>query len=396
MVAYLIKQLTGKVGIPIVTGYVLAGVVMGISLLRIFNQSILDRFEIVNDIALAIIGFSIGSELRKDVFKKLGKSIIIIAVFESIAAFLIVFMVVWIYDPGRVYLALILGAVSSATAPAATVYVIQQYKSRGPLTSTILAVVGIDDAVALMIFVFASVIAGGILRSEHISMFSILITPLVEITLSVLLGALLGLGFTLLFRRVRYPDDLLLGCSAFLLLCLGITQQFHLSGLLAVMSFGAVVANMNPMLTNRSGKILENISPLFFAYFFIFGGAHLDISLLPRVGILGLLYLVARLLGKMGGASLGALIGKAPAMVRKYIGFALIPQVGVAVALAILVRKEFGTGLYGPDGILLSTVVINVLLFTTVFTEIIGPLLTKTALTRAGERQDHIEEELGE
>lgn len=388
LAAYFIKKVTGRIGIPIVTGYVIIGVILGTSSLKLITAHTLDHLNIVNDFSLGIIGFTIGTELRKDLFRRLGKSILMIAIFEAVSAFILVALFIYILDPSKLYQAFILGAVASATAPAATVYVIQQYKSKGPLSSSIMAVVGIDDAIALIIFVFAMVMAKGLMGAEHISVGSVLLAPVLEIAASVLSGAGLGAFFTILFRKVRYPDDLILGCAAFILFNLGIAEHFHLSGLLSVMAFGAFVTNMNPMLTNRSAKVLENLSPVLFACFFIFGGAHLDISLLPQVGLLGLVYLLARAAGKIGGATLGAVVGKAPAVVRKHIGFSLIPQVGVAIALAIMVNKEFGTGLYGEDGINLSVLVINILLFTTIITEIAGPLLTKHALTRSGERQD--------
>ncbi|MBN2030444.1 cation:proton antiporter [bacterium] len=388
IVAFCVKRLTGKIGIPIVTGYVIVGVIMGISLLRIFHTESLDRLDIVNDFALGIIGFTIGSELRREIFVRLGKSIILIALFESTLSFLVVTVSIFLLDPSKVYQAFILGAVASATAPAATVYIIQQYKAKGPLSSTILAVVGIDDAFALIIFVFAAALSKGLLKAEHVSLLSILLPSILEILLSLVSGGLLGFGFIWLFQKVRYPDDLLLGTGAFVLFLLGFSQQFHLSGLLSTMTFGAVVSNLNPMLTNRSSKVLENVSPLLFAFFFIFAGAHLDVGLLPQIGVVGLVYLVARIAGKIGGARLGATIGRAPSVVKKYAGFSLIPQVGVALALAIIVRKEFGSGDFGEPGRLLASVVINVLLFTTIITEIVGPLLTKYALTKAGERND--------
>ena len=387
LVAYATKQLTGRLGIPTVTGYVLMGVVFGISLLRVFSPEMLERLELVNDFALGLIGFTIGSELRKDVFQKLGRSIVLIAVFEALCAFLLVAGILFLMMPSKPYQALILGAVASATAPAATVYVIQQYKAKGPLTSTIMAVVGIDDAIALMIFVFASVVTKGILAAKHISLLTIIFKPLIEILLSLILGLAIGRIFTWLFKRVRYPDDLTLGVVAFILLNLGVAEMFHLSGLLSVMAFGSTATNLNMMLANRSGKVLENFAPILYACFFIFGGAHLNLALFPQVGLLGLVYLLARITGKVSGASLGAWIGKAPRTVRKYVGLALIPQVGVAIALAILVKKQFGDGQFGERGVLLATVVINVLLFTTVITEIVGPLLTKWALKKSGETQ---------
>jgi len=197
----------------------------------------------------------------------------------------------------------------------------------------------------------------------------------------------LSLIYVWIFRKVRFPDDLLLGLAAFLLFALGVCNMFGLSSLLAAMTIGVGVTNMDPMLSNRSYKITENLSPLFFAYFFIFAGAHLNVSLFPQIGFIGLMYFLARVAGKIGGARIGAVLGKAQKYVKKYIGFALIPQVGVAIALAMVVRKEFGTGEYGEAGNALSVLVINVLLFTTIITEILGPLLTKRALTKSGERQ---------
>ncbi len=386
-VAYVVRRITGKIGMPIVTGYVIVGVLLGISLLKVFRTESLDRLDVINDFALGIIGFTIGSELRREVFQRLGKSIVLIALIESMAAFILVTAAMYLLDPTRFYQALILGSVASATAPAATVHVIRQYKAEGPLASTIMAVVGIDDAFALIIFVFASVVAKSILSAEQISFLKIFMAPMVEIVLSVGMGAVCGLAFSWLFKKVRYPDELLLGVAAFILLILGLAHQFHLSGLLAAMTFGCVVSNMQSMLTHRSMKILENISPLLYAFFFIFAGSHLNISLLPAIGMTGLVYLLVRAAGKIGGASLGAWIGKAPRSVRKYVGFALIPQVGVAIALAMMVRKEFGEG-FGERGTELASLVINVLLFTTIITEVVGPLLTKLALTKSGERQE--------
>lgn len=387
LMAYSIRRLTNRIGMPTVTGYVLIGVVLGGSIIRFLHEEALQNMDLVNDLTLGLIGFTIGSELRGAVFQKLGKPIFLIALFESLFAFVLVTLFVYLLDTSKIYQALILGAVASATAPAATVYVIQQYKAKGPLTSTILAVVGIDDAVALMVFVFAVALTKSLLSAEHLSMLHILLRPVLDISFSLLLGVLLGLLYVWIFRRVRFPDDLSLGIIGFILLGLGIAEHFHLSGLLTVMAFGSISSNINLMLNNRSGKVLEQFSPILFACFFVFGGAHLDLTLLPRVGILGLVYLISRMAGKMGGASLGALIGRAPRAVRKYIGFALIPQVGVAIALAILVKKEFGTGAFGEEGVNMAEVVINVLLFTTIITEVVGPILTKAALTRAGERQ---------
>ncbi|MBN1782009.1 cation:proton antiporter [bacterium] len=386
LVAYFVKRLSSRMGLPIVTGYVFAGVLMGMSLMNMINEDMLDHLDMVNDFALALIGFTIGTELRREVFRELGKSIILIAIFESIIAFLLVCGVLLLVYPDKPYQAFIFGAVASATAPAATVYVIQQYKAKGPLTTTIMAVVGIDDAVALTIFVFATALAKTLILSSQLSMLTLLLKPVMDIGFSLILGICTGFVYIFLFRKIRFPDDLILGCAAFLLGNMGIASYFHLSGLLAVMAFGSVVTNMNPMLSHRSARLLENFSPILFACFFILGGAHLNINLLPKVGMIGLIYLFSRMAGKISGASLGAWLGKASPTIRKYVGLALIPQVGVAVALAIMVRKEFGKPVYGSAGMDLAEMVINVLLLTTVFTEVIGPVMTKWILQKSGEK----------
>jgi Kef-type K+ transport system membrane component KefB len=386
-VSLAIKWLTHRIGMPIVTGYVLVGIFLGISLIGVFHAEILDRMDIINDFALGIIGFTIGAELRREVFQKLGKSILVIALLESALTFVVVSVSISVLMPSKIYLAFILGAVASATAPAATVHVIQQYKAKGPLTSTILAVVGIDDAFALMIYVFVSAVVKGMLKSQNVPLFHTLMMPALEICLSIIVGTAVGIAFVYIFRKIRYSDDLLLGTAAALLALMAVSRTYNLSGLLAAMAFGTVVSNLNVNLIRRSAKVLENVSPLIFAFFFIFAGAHLDVGLFPVIGLTGLVYLLSRMTGKIAGASLGALIGKALPQVRKYIGFSLIPQVGVALALAIMVQHEFAGGEYGETGERIAVVVINVLLFTTVITEIVGPLLTKWALSKAKERQ---------
>lgn len=151
------------------------------------------------------------------------------------------------------------------------------------------------------------------------------------------------------------------------------------------MAFGAVIVNTSPVLSKKSASIVSNFSPIFITAFFILGGAHLDISLIKDIGVLGLWYFVARSIGKTGGATLGANIGRAPKTVRNLVGFALLPQVGVALALALAINKQFTLPQYGEAGAAMAKVVINVLLFTTIITEIIGPLMTRYALKKAGE-----------
>jgi len=385
LIIYGVKRTVEKLNIPAVTGYVIIGVIAGTSLLKFFNKDILADFSIVSDLALAIIAFTIGVELNRTTIKKLGSSIIIIAFCEGLFAFIMVSITMYLIDPSLLYQAIILGSIASATAPAATVYVIHQYRSKGPLTSTILGVVGIDDAIALTIYVFASLFAQSIILQTHLSLAKLIITPVIKIALSILVGAIIAFAYILFFKHVRFHDDLLIGTGAAILIAMGVADLLELSELLTVMALGSVLVNSNSMLANRSHRAIESFSPVLLPLFFMFAGAHLNIMLIGKIGITGLIYTASRFAGKIGGATVGATISRAPRVVRKYIGFSLLPQVGVAIALSLAVQKSFGRGEFGQPGMDLAQTVINLLLFTTIITEIIGPILTRHTLTKSGE-----------
>ncbi len=385
--AYGVKLVTHKLRIPEVTGYVVLGIVLGQSVLHIYSPLVVEHLSSLTSVALGIIAFIIGLELRWDVIKKLGKSILCIVLMESLGTFIIVYGAISLFFPGNQSLALLLAAVSSATAPAATVAVIKQYKAKGPLSSTILAVVGIDDAMALIIYAFVSSYVKSSLSGGQIELVSIIFSTMLTIGSALLLGGVLGTLYLLILRRVRNNDWIEILLAAFLLIALGICEEFHLSELLAIMCFGAVVSNGSGVLRKKSGQIVELFTPLFMPLFFMLGGARLDITTLPTIGIMGLVYFLSRSVGKMGGATLGAVVGGAQKNVKKFIGFALLPQVGVALALALAVDQDFRIPKFGDTGDMLATVVINILLFTTIITEVVGPLLTGVALKKSGEVQ---------
>ncbi len=371
--------------IPAVTIYIILGVILGISFVKMYDDAMLKNLDFISKLALGLIAFIIGSELNKDVIFKLGRSIISIAIFEALAAFLIVMCSIVFFTSLPFYYALILGSVASATAPAATVYVIQQYKAKGPLTSTIMGVVGIDDAVALIIYVFASIFASNILKGTDLSVFVIMVKPLINILLSVIIGLVSGIVYIMMMKKIRDNEIILMSIFAFILIQLGVSELLNVSELLAIMFFGAFIVNVNYNLSRRTGSIANSLNPIILPLFFIFAGAHLNVNLVGKIGVLGLIYTASRMAGKIGGAYFGAVVGKAQPVVRKWIGFSLIPQVGVAVALALSVSQKFGTEEYGKAGTELASIVINVLLFTTIITEIIGPVLTRISLTKAKE-----------
>jgi Kef-type K+ transport system membrane component KefB len=383
---FLVKLfISDRLRFPAVTLYVILGVLLGISALRIYGNQALQTLGFVSRLGVGLIAYIIGSEFDAKTLRSLGKPIIVIGTLESLFAFLLVTGTVLLFYPGKPEYALILGAVSSATAPAATVYVIRQFKAKGPLTSTVMGVVGFDDASALIIFVFASLTAQSILKGQHLSVAQMILQPLLTIGKSLGVGAGLGLLYSWLLRRVRDPDNLLMALTAAIVVLLGLADLLNLSDLLTIMTFAVFLVNANPMLGHRSKSSVERLSPILLPLFFILAGARLDFRLITRIGLLGLAYTAARMAGKISGATLGAVISRAPRVVRTYIGFSLFPQVGVAVAMALTVQNIFATPEYGRLGNNLAQVVINVLLFTTLITEIVGPLMTRATLTAAGE-----------
>ena len=173
--------------------------------------------------------------------------------------------------------------------------------------------------------------------------------------------------------------------ASFIFLLLGLSEYFHVSELLSIMTFGALLTNLSPVIARKSENIMEFFTPIFLAIFFIMGGAHLDVTSISKIGLIGIVYFFARGTGKIGGGFIGATLGKAPENIRKYIGFTLLPQVGVALALALAINKEFTLPMYGYKGKEVAALVINVLLFTTIITEIVGPILTKKVLIKSGD-----------
>ncbi|RKY39792.1 MAG: hypothetical protein DRP76_03050 [Candidatus Omnitrophota bacterium] len=372
----------GKFRIPSVVGYVILGIILGKSFLNILNPYFVDKLSLINDLALGVIAFIIGGELNLRRLRRLGKSILTIAIFESLGAFLFVILLTYIFTK-NIYFSIILGAISSATAPAATVAVINQYRARGPLTTTILGVVGIDDAIALIIYTFASTVCLSSFLHIHSSLLQVSLHSVETILFSILGGALFGIVLGYLLKSLKTKEEIFGFVLAFILLGEGIAMHLHLSELLFVMSMAFVVNNLSLRKTNSAIESLNTLGFPLIATFFALAGTHLDIKLLPLIGGVGMVYFFARILGKTTGAYLGAKIFSAPRVVQKYVGFSLWPQIGVAIALAIMVKKDFGH--LGEEGFQLAQLAVNILLFTTIFTEILGPLMTKFSLEKAGE-----------
>ncbi|HOQ06235.1 MAG TPA: cation:proton antiporter, partial [Clostridiales bacterium] len=330
--------------------------------------------EVVSEMALAFIAFSIGSEFKLTYLKKVGPMPVVIAVLEGLAASVVVALalVLFGYD---IELALLLGAIASATAPAATIMVIRQYRAKGPVTETLLSVVALDDAVALIAFGFAVAIVNMMQNPGETSLILAILKPVGEILGSLLLGFLLGLMFKIPLRYFKKDSNRLIITCAFIFLGSSLASMLGLSPLLLCMAMSATLVNVSSD-ANSILKLADTVTPPIFLMFFVVSGMELDITVLPQVGLIGIIYIIFRVVGKIAGASLGAAIMKAPEAVRKYIGFSLVPQAGVAIGLSLLAAQLV------PD---YARIIRAVILSATLIYELTGPAITKASLDRAGE-----------
>jgi Kef-type K+ transport system membrane component KefB len=385
-------KLSGFVRVPRVVGYLLLGVVLGQSVLDVISESGARTLELVTDFGLGVVAFMIGTELSGKLIRKLGRRLMIIMVCESLAAFGLVTVLMLIASPWAfpvagmaVAGALVFGAMAPASAPAGTVAVIQEYRARGPMTSLLLGVVGLDDAFAIMIYAFAAAIARVLLSHGETTFMSLMAGPVLEIIGGLAVGAAVGFGLRVLLRNRHDHGDILTLSLGAILLTTGLANVLGLSLILANLAVGVILANLAPRETERSYRSVEQITQPIYVLFFVIAGAHLNIPLLAKLSLLGPLYIVGRSFGKYTGAAIGASIARAEPVVRKNLGLGLFSQAGVAIGLALTVANEFRAPQYGELGQQLATLTINTIAATTIVFEIVGPITTKIALDRAGE-----------
>ena len=389
--------------LPAVTAYLIAGVLIGpycIGALHIegLGFSTMDEVSVlslVSQVALGFIAFSIGNEFRLSDLKKIGKHAFVIGIFQALVATLFVdlaLLAVHLMMPEKLTLAqaLTLGAIATATAPAATLMVVRQYKAKGPLTSLLLPIVALDDAVGLVAFAVSFGIAKTLV-SGTVDLISILVNPLVEIVCSLLLGAIMGWLLTQLEKMFNSNTNRLNMTIAFVFMTVALSMMsFHIgpvhvgfSSLLVCMMLGTVFCNICPLSHDLMGAADKWTSPLF-ALFFVISGAELELSVFTDIAIVGIgvIYIIFRCLGKYTGTFASAKATKCEPQICKYLGITLFPQAGVALGMCTTAMQ------LGAQGNLIR----NITLFAVLVYEIVGPLLTKMALTAAGDIKPMSEE----
>lgn len=368
--------------LPNVTGYLIAGIIVGPYCCNFVNETSLAEISFISTVALGFIAFSIGGEFKLSTIKAIGGNVIVIAIIQALVAVFMVMGGLFVLraikpDLISVPSILILSAISAATAPAATLMVVKQFKAKGPVTETLLPVVAFDDAIALMVFAVCFGLAKSLASGAEISAISVVVRPLLEIIVSLAIGGALGFVLSIACKFFRSRANRLGWMIACVLAGVGICELLELSSLLTCMMTGAVFCNMR----QDSVKILdgsERWTPPLFMLFFVISGATLDLAVIPQVGLVGIVYLICRSLGKYAGSYGSALIMKTDKSVRNYLGITLLPQAGVAIGMATIVANT-----EGMDEVAKS--VVTVVLCATLIYELVGPVLTKWALAKAGE-----------
>lgn len=373
-----------RIKVPMVVGYIIVGILMGKSVLSVFNESNFNGLVYFTYIALACIGFDIGGELAFRKMRNLGKAIIWISILESVSAFILVTIAVYLYTK-KLYIALVFGALSSATAPGATVDVLREYQASGPLTTTVFAVVGIDDGIAIIIYAFAIFFAKMLLTKSSVKVSDVILRPSLEIIGALVMGFFIGIIFLYIIRNYTAKRGLMVLTLGVIVMTTGFANLLHLSLILANMSLGMTIVNFPKWRREDVFEIMRGVTPPLFVIFFIIIGSQLQAGKLISLGWIGLLYILFRSIGKQAGASLGGIIGDAPSSVRKYLGLCLFSQAGVAIGLSIQTMIEFGGGRFGDAGVELGVMAISVIAATTLFFQLLGPPCTRIAVIKAGE-----------
>lgn len=389
--------------LPSVTAYLIAGVLvgpyclgaLGIEGLGFNSHEAVERLSLISEVALGFIAFSIGNEFRLEELKKTGKQATIIGIFQALVATVFVdlaLLAVHFIMPDKLTMPqlLTLGAIATATAPAATLMVVRQYKAKGPLTSLLLPIVALDDAVGLIVFAVCFGISKTLV-SGTIDLVSIIVNPLVEILASLILGAIMGWLLTQLEKMFNSNTNRLNLTIAFVFVTAALSMlDFHIgpvhvgfSSLLVCMMLGTVFCNLCPLSHDLMDASDKWTSPLF-ALFFVISGAELELSVFLDVAIvvIGIVYIVFRCLGKYYGSAISAKATKCSPEICKYLGITLFPQAGVALGMCATAMQ------LGDQGNLIR----NITLFAVLIYEIVGPVMTRMALTAAGDIKEKPEE----
>ena len=384
--------LARRIKFPRISGYIIIGILISPSLLNIIPSHLIrGELSLVTDVGLGIIAYLVGGSLSLKRLRRLGRSILAITAFQSLGAWLLVGLLIAFlghlfvplnpphasYSQTYLPMGIIIGAVSCATAPAATLAIVHEYRASGPFTTTLLGVVALDDAVAILSTSVAISIAGMLVGGGSISLYKMLLPPLWEIAGSLALGVGVGYALIHMSRLAKTRKTLLALVFGMIMLCIGLAKALGVSSLLANMTMGFVIVNKVKQSEQLFG-VIDDIEDVILAMFFTLAGAHFDLQVMAAAGALSLLIILGRFSGKFLGARIGSSLSHAPESVRKYLGLGLFPKAGVTVGLILLVQQH-------PAFSVIGNLMISGVLASVIINELIAPPLTKYAIFKAGE-----------
>ncbi len=371
--------------LPNVSGYLLFGVLIGPSLLGIvindpnmngYDATFTALGDLVSELALSVIAFSIGSEFAWKEMKKVGKSITIMTIAEVVGAVFVVFGVMYFLLNQSLAFSLVVASMSAATAPAATLLVIRQYRAHGPLTKTVLPIVALDDVFGIMCFGIAISVAKIVVTGDQVSALEMIGKPLIEIFGSLILGLVIGFVLSIISKKLKDTDETQAITLAAIGMSTGLANLLGFSPLLTNIVVGTLLVNAAKHAPRLFSSVNGFINP-FFILFFTLAGASLDVHILVDIGLIGILYLFARAGGKFIGAYISAKAVKAEKTVQKYLGYALFPQGGISIGLSVIVKQQL------PQD--LATNIVTIIMCGVLFFEITGPIFAKFAISKANE-----------
>ncbi|MGB2660952.1 MAG: cation:proton antiporter [Candidatus Omnitrophota bacterium] len=388
---YIAGRVANFFRLPKVTGYIAAGVLLEPSFLGLLPEHFINNSTIISNFALCVITYAIGGSLNFSRIRKLGNTIWIMTIFESVITFLLIsaglflalpvlgrFLGVNIQPAFYLPLAILAGSLGAPTDPTPTLAVKEEYKADGPVTTTILGIGAFDDAMGIIIFSIAIAVGAAVLGGAGASAASTIAKPLAGIFFSLVNGAIFALILLFAARKVQDKGVLVVMIFGALFSCFGVAQMLKLDELLSTMTLGCVIVNLAKDEEKFFISIRDYFEEMIFLIFFVVAGAHLQLNVLKSALWIVIVFVILRVLGKIFGAFIGAVISGAQAKVKKYTAFGLIPQGGIVVGLALLVKQN---EVFSP----ISPILLNTILGTTVLFEFIGPLFTEVALKRSDE-----------
>lgn len=383
IVGYFVGKLAGKIGLPEITGFILAGLLLSDAVTGIVPHHMEEGLTIITEIALGFIALTIGGEFYRTKLMRMGKEIVLITVIQIVATSGLVFLTLFLFKMPLPF-ALMLGAIASATAPAATVAIVQSLRAQGKFIDYLYGVVALDDAGCVVLFGIIFAIASGMLGGgSDIAMGGVIFHALGEVFFSLIVGGIGGLLIHFANLRKSNHNEMLIITFGLLLFTSAIAIVFHLSPLLTNMAAGAVIINMSPG-NHRLFRLLEPLTPVIYGLFFVIAGTELQLHafMQPEILLFGGIYILSRSIGKYGGVYLGCRVCGVEKEIRHNLGFCMLPQAGVAIGLVSLIKASPLISTLDPGQVVIIDNMVNIILLSVFVNEIIGPPLSKMAIIK--------------